>query len=650
MPVGKERVTEVIDYAMAHGDSRASEVYGLPISTLERYRRKYKEIYGEGADILLALKKRFTDTELKAMLSSSRIKPHEGKPISINENCEILRIGVLSDTHIGHKEFKQEYLYTAFDTMNARGCSMILHSGDVTEGLMNRPGHYYECDQYGYKAQRDEAIRVLSYWKKPIYISSGNHDCLTPEAECLTDSGWKAYTELTKSDKVYSYNPDTDRGEWHPITDILIREHDGEMVDISSSILGLRMTPNHRVLCATTLQGKKIKNGIRYSPYGYTEAHNLQTQTTSVYKMAAKTDRDEYPISDALLQTIAWIITDGSVKVAGNCVSYMIWQSKDISKICASLDEAGVEYKIHTRVRNITHICGKLLKKPPLPENRIAITAKGALKIAPFLSEKKMPYWMRLLSTRQFEIVSGVLKAANGSFNKISTGWALYGTREALEDFQILYLTNGHRATLRQDTRGAWKLNVCEKTTIELKKKMVTTSRYTGTVWCIQTPLTNFMVRYNGSAVFTGNCAINSKLGAGIDIVEDICDKIPNAHYLPGDPANITVNGIRFRLFHGRDRGGSYAKSYRPQKILDSFGTDIPEVLIVGHAHDADFCKYKGCYIIDAGSIQRETDFMRGNKLSADVGFWVVELHIQNGGIIACSPTWYDLEEIYNGE
>jgi len=321
MPVGKERVTEVIDYAMAHGDSRASEVYGLPISTLERYRRKYKEIYGEGADILLALKKRFTDTELKAMLSSSRIKPHEGKPISISENCEILRIGVLSDTHIGHKEFKQEYLYTAFDTMDARGCSMILHSGDVTEGLMNRPGHYYECDQYGYKAQRDEAIRVLSYWKKPIYVSSGNHD----------------------------------------------------------------------------------------------------------------------------------------------------------------------------------------------------------------------------------------------------------------------------------------------------------------------------------------NSA-NSKLGAGIDIVEDICDKIPNAHYLPGDPANITANGIRFRLFHGRDRGGAYAKSYRPQKILDSFGTDIPEVLVVGHAHDADFCKYKGCYIIDAGSIQRETDFMRGNKLSADVGFWVVELHIQNGRIIACSPTWYDLEEIYNGE
>lgn len=319
MPVSKTRVTEVIDYAMLHGEDETAKVFGLSFNAIDRYRRKYKEIYGENADLLFALKKQLTTEELKGLLRSSKQRPSAQEHKNITGTK--LKFGIISDTHTGHKEFKEHYLYTAFDTMEAEGCEFGFHAGDVTEGMMNRPGHYFECDQYGYKAQRDEAVRVLSYWKKPLYIMKGNHD--------------------------------------------------------------------------------------------------------------------------------------------------------------ASFD---------------------------------------------------------------------------------------------------------------------------------------------------------------------------SKLGVGIDIVEDICDRVPNAMYLPGDPANITINGLRFRMFHGRDRGGSYAKSYRPQKILDSFGTDIPNILITGHAHDADFNKYKGCYIIDAGSIQRLTDFMRGNKLRADVGFWIVEIQQNEAGkIVAFTPTWYDLEEAMNG-
>jgi predicted phosphodiesterase len=136
----------------------------------------------------------------------------------------------------------------------------------------------------------------------------------------------------------------------------------------------------------------------------------------------------------------------------------------------------------------------------------------------------------------------------------------------------------------------------------------------------------------------------------GVDIVEDICDRIPNAKYIPGDPADLIVNGITIRLFHGRDRGGSYAKTHRGQKIVDSFGTDIPDILITGHDHTAAYCKYRGCHIVDAGSIQRLTDFQRGNKLTADVGFWTIETIIRDAKIQTFTSTFYDLEEIMYGK
>ena len=42
MPAGKERVAEIIDFSMLHGDDSACEVYEIDKTTLDRYRRVYK--------------------------------------------------------------------------------------------------------------------------------------------------------------------------------------------------------------------------------------------------------------------------------------------------------------------------------------------------------------------------------------------------------------------------------------------------------------------------------------------------------------------------------------------------------------------------------------------------------------------------------
>ena len=55
----------------------------------------------------------------------------------------------------------------------------------------------------------------------------------------------------------------------------------------------------------------------------------------------------------------------------------------------------------------------------------------------------------------------------------------------------------------------------------------------------------------------------------GADIVEDICNALPNATYLGNNQADLNLDGATIRLFHGLD-GNSYAISYRLQKLVES--------------------------------------------------------------------------------
>jgi predicted phosphodiesterase len=95
----------------------------------------------------------------------------------INFTGERIRIGAITDTHIGHKRFSEERLMAAFEQFALKGVDMIVHAGDVTEGMSHRSGHVYELDHIGYDAQKTEAIRLFSRWTDtPIYAIDGNHD------------------------------------------------------------------------------------------------------------------------------------------------------------------------------------------------------------------------------------------------------------------------------------------------------------------------------------------------------------------------------------------------------------------------------------------------------------------------------------------
>ena len=126
---------------------------------------------------------------------------------------------------------------------------------------------------------------------------------------------------------------------------------------------------------------------------------------------------------------------------------------------------------------------------------------------------------------------------------------------------------------------------------------------------------------------------------AGNNTGKKISQLRPDLTYLGYMEAEITVGDVEagktatIRMFHGED-GSAYAISYRPQRYLTELpGKSKPDMLIMGHYHKAETLYYQGVIAVQAGTTQRQTPFMRGRRLSAALGFWIVNLTVNENGI-----------------
>jgi hypothetical protein len=111
------------------------------------------------------------------------------------------------------------------------------------------------------------------------------------------------------------------------------------------------------------------------------------------------------------------------------------------------------------------------------------------------------------LSDRQFELFLISVLQANASKSTCGESYMLYGTEEFLENFQILCLLHNRRTLYKIDSRGDPRLYITNKDSVQFDATYHNVLiEQKQTVWCLEVPLTNFMVRRRGTTYFTGNC------------------------------------------------------------------------------------------------------------------------------------------------
>lgn len=335
-------------------------------------------------------------------------------------------------------------------------------------------------------------------------LIKGNHDCVDSETECLTQSGWKKYTELGLTDKVLSIDPSTQLSEWMPIHSVIVKEAT-EVYTHSGISLDMSVTKNHRVMYLNS------KNKIMYTnPEDMPSVYKIPTSCSSG-------KQDYTGLSDNDLRLLAWVYTDGTLtKYKEAPVSFVIYQSKPegVKTIQNLLGTLGLKYSERTRLRDQKEILGKKIKTVR-EAHEFLISWESAERYLKYLGNKKTisEGLLNNLSTRQTEVFVRALMDGDGSWasNKKGTSGALHGSKCFLDSVQHLCVQHGIQAYLTVAREKDFRLNlsfgVCSQIHLSGGKHHgFKQQEYQGQVWCVTTPFTNFMVRRNGKAYFTGNC------------------------------------------------------------------------------------------------------------------------------------------------
>jgi len=179
LPPTEDRVKEVVDYLFEHGEKETLDTFSLTPETLSRYKRRYKnemnEPYGPKT-ILRQLQEKFSEKELEAIVKSANVSNVIYKAPKISFDSELVTFAHITDPHIGSIYFVRDYWNLALEQCRKEGVQFICLTGDVTEGMSNRPGHVYELTHIGYSAQKAYAVECLKQWPGKWYMIDGNHD------------------------------------------------------------------------------------------------------------------------------------------------------------------------------------------------------------------------------------------------------------------------------------------------------------------------------------------------------------------------------------------------------------------------------------------------------------------------------------------
>lgn len=118
----------------------------------------------------------------------------------------------------------------------------------------------------------------------------------------------------------------------------------------------------------------------------------------------------------------------------------------------------------------------------------------------------------------------------------------------------------------------------------------------------------------------------------GSDIVEDICDRRDDLHYLGSDCEDLKIGKLRIRMYHGNG-GSAYAKSYKVQKYLDSIpAEERPHILQTGHTHQAFYMKQGNTHCFQTSCLQDLTPYERSMGFSNDKSCWWVDVYMDRKG------------------
>jgi len=354
-------------------------------------------------------------------------------------------------------------------------------------GLLNYPQvkiSVVRDDFYAIQKIQNLKFLILHGDKIPMYL------CVDDKTECLTEDGFKKYSDLIIGEKIVSYNINEDALELQALEHITINNYDGEMVHVKHRSLDMLLTPNHRcIVDRLTYRQSNGKRSKKFIP-DIVKASNLNSQT---YPLLSATLRDSYPeiYSDDIIRLCGWILTEGSIqnKLIKITQSHIV-HSQYTAEIEQSLANLGAEYtKRVDQRRTDFYIRGNIRNE--------------LLRLVP--QSKPFPKWIVKLPTRQLRIMFDTLMKGDGAQNG---EYFWQSNNESNDVFQHLATICGfrsHKARTAGHDNAIFMPRRSRHAEVRSGRNQIFRENHKGIVWCPTVKNGAFIARRNGKVFITGN-------------------------------------------------------------------------------------------------------------------------------------------------
>ena len=374
-------------------------------------------------------------------------------------------------------------------------------------------------------------------FRKPVF---GDKFCMTDDHDVLTmNRGWVPICDIKTDDLVAQLNRQTSKLEYVNPLETLVFDHTGDMYEVETQGVSQKVTLNHRMwvkqsdckdyelMQAKDMIGKRVRFQSGGSPINNADYEiNFGNQTFT------GTNADEFITILGIFMAEGWTYICERDCIAR--IEFAANKKRVQDALYESCEMLGLKYSMNAKSLK-WYINNKELA------NDFAKLSVGA-------TNKSLPLWTKLLSSRQSELLLKAMCLGDGHETATSLHYSTSSVK-LRDDVQILaqhagftayyvarYLP-GHQTTLKDGrtitaTETSWDIGIRRKRLYptlnhghskEQMGQVEEVTQFEGKVYCLRVPSEVFLVRRNGKCSFTGNSSRHGQKGTVGNIIPE-CD------------------------------------------------------------------------------------------------------------------------------
>lgn len=571
-----------------------------------------------------------------------------------------LHFGLISDTHMSSIKERPDALHAMYDRFQKEGVKLVLHVGDITDGVGVFRGHEFELKHQGQTAQINHVI--ANYPRREGITTgfiTGNHDlraterggvdpgvpisqarpdliylgqmsaqvkladnvkmdllhpaggssyalCFDDQTEILTINGWKKFEDVLPGEEVGTLNPQTNAFEWQAPYDYTKQDYEGEMLHFKARSVNLMVTPNHRLWARryepSLGRSKNVKHPEKARKWiedTELEWHFLEAQEIATYKGNV---RQKWQMRKSVEKWVGSALGETFEIPYRHPKKYASFPIKHIGSVSTNDVLRLIGWYVtegHIR-EGVISICQS---KRVSPENHGEITSLfKRLGFNPHVGGRDNKD-IRVGSVELAEFLTS--QCGSGSRNKYLPMWLKNLPPEKLQIvFDVMVKGDGWN---RKPNGWGYK---------SISPRL----------------LSDF-----------GEIAI--KLGYAVNFHKDTCyvsqeqvfptiNKKPDVISYKGKIYCVSVpNGIIMVRRKGKTIWSG--NSYKGQRMINNMNPkDIPDVMAHGHYHTSFYMRYRNIDFLQVPSFKDDGQFEKRLGLSSTIGGWLVDAQIGEGGKI----------------